>query len=506
MRPSRASRTPKLFVNSFMLLLVLASPAQALEYFANIQLSEYFTDNVTLEPSGFEKSEWVTGIVPTLGADHQGERIEFNLEYSAEAFFYRDVSARNEIYSQFSGIGTFDLIGENLKLFGEATQNQVNVDPTDRLSNSNINFTGNRTDQLIWEVGPQWETAVFRNAEIEAFAYAGKVNYDDPLIQDVDTIRGEFHFGSRGETGSPLTYLLVYGYSRYDYDLQGPPSPESEVEDQNVYLSTRYRLGTNFALLGLVGLDNDLSNPNSSRPNEGRWEAGFAATTGASKIEAAVGHRYFGTTYRFGWDLETDSRVMRLSYSETPGTSESFFLERKAQPGIPDNLLDDTTISNEIPDTAIGRPGSVDRSVQKRADALVFFRTYRGTLAVRGWWEKREQFALAVIDPDLAVNDGDERGFGLNTRWSWELGQRTIANVYAAWRRSELLRESTVVGDGVTTSENDLYRVSFGIENELGQKTFVEFEVGYQDRNSSSTITSNEYNELTGFLALTREF
>lgn len=506
MRPSRASRTPKLFLKSFMLLLVLASPARALEYFADLQLAEYFTDNVTLESSGFEKSEWVTSIVPTLGADHQGERIEFNLEYSAEAFFYRDVSSRNEVYSQFVGIGTLDLIGENLKLFGEATQDQVNVDPADRLTNSNINFTGNRTDRFIWEAGPQWETAVLRNAEIEAFAYAGKVDYDDPLIQDVDTIRGEFHFGSGVDTGTPLSYLFVYGFRQYDYDLQGASSAESEVEDQNIYLSSRYRLGTGFALLGLVGLDNDLSKPNSSRPNEGRWEAGFAATAGESKFEAAVGHRYFGSTYRFIWDHETDSRIVRLSYAETPGTSESFFLDRKAQPGIPEELLTGTTISNEIPETAIGRPGSIDRSVQKRAEALLFFRTYRATLAVRGWWEKREQFALAVLDPDLTANDADERGFGLNARWSWELGQRTIANVYAAWRRTDLLRESTIAGDGVTTSENDLYRVSFGVENELGQKTFVEFEVGYLDRNSSLVVTSNDYNELMAYLALTRRF
>ncbi len=468
----------------------------ALDWEASIEGGEIYTDNVELSTDELAADEWITRVSPALELTHVGKRLDLSIDYALEALYYSDVSERNQVFNQLESLALYDLISDALRLRGEWSIGQFNVNPDLPLTSSNINLTGNRTDAITWAVGPEWEQRMGGFAEIDAYYLFGAINYDDvsvnntgPALQDVETRRALFTLRSDSETVSTFSWELKYTNDQILYDLS------SDVEIQAATALVGYQLGSDFRLTVLGGADSDYTNLADASLSENRWEVGMDAQFNNNVFTAAFGRRFFGNTYRFSWNRDQADRTFRVSYREDPSNTELLILQRAApEEGIP-----------TPPDAELGRPGSATRFIFKRADAGSQWRLFRSTVDINLFWENRENIPTQESIGDPAQVTGDEESYGARLDFRWELGTKTIVSFGGDWQRREVVRFDSAVNDQDRTDEFDLASISAGIDYTLGLKTSVSIYTSYLSR-VGATSNISEYQQFMVDLRIKRIF
>jgi hypothetical protein len=491
-------------------VLALAGPAIALEISPAIQLAETYTSNVNLgsgEPGDPEESEWITSIVPSLRLGHDGNGLDVELDYALQALLYAEESDRNEVFHRLGARTLLDVIGEELQLSARAGVTQVNVSPDEEVTNNNLNTTGNRSNAVSWEAGPQWRTVLFGQTVLDGFARAGARYYDDEArgtdgddvalsgAEDLDTLEGRVSLRTAEDATARVSYDLGYEFDRLDYEDTG------EVEQQSASLRLGYRLTEGFQVFGAGRLESDFEDGNDSSLSEFGWEAGFTASSALTRLEASGGQRYFGTTWRLALSRTGEDSTYRISYSETPNTSDRSLRQRALE------QAGDGPVGEE-PDDGIDRFGSPRRFLQKRASATATWRLSRSSFSLRGFWDQREDQREFNAESPTPVDIDDEESFGGSARFSINLGERTTAGLAAAWRRREVMREVT---PGETESnDDDLTSLNLNVDYRLGERTSLGFSSSWQQRDGAADDTiatgSGEYDEFQASVRLARSF
>jgi hypothetical protein len=474
------------------LFLTISSPTSALEYFGDLTAGLALTDNVELAPSGQEQSEGILRVAPTLNLYHESKRIDFIFEGTLEGLFYRDDSDRNQANTELFSSLLVDVIDERLGWRGLASLAQVNIDPDGPTTNTNLFDTGNRDDALFWETGPEWTSPIFSQGELMALGYAGQVNYGDSDIQDIDTQYAEVAITqSPGAVGS-LGYEARYIFQRFDYDESG------DLEDQSAYLRLSYQYTQSLRLFGLVGADNDFEDQGSSALDEFRWETGFATEIGsADTFEAAIGERFYGTTWRAAWNRIRENQRYRIQYSEEPANADLLQREALRRGEDPDGL--------DPADDEAGRPGVDDRYIRDRLDLIAEFEFARSFLSIEGYWEKQNRENSNLVNDEFVGSlTGDETFWGVESGFTWQVGDRTAANLAFFYRNRDSDRFNPD-GTSAGSTEDDLYRFSAGLDYILGVKTSVSLTVRYDNRDGSGG-DDDEYDQFGGILEIKRSF
>ncbi|MBM4197421.1 MAG: TIGR03016 family PEP-CTERM system-associated outer membrane protein [Gammaproteobacteria bacterium] len=499
-----------------LVLLMLPVVSGAIEIESAIRVGEAYTSNVNLDAE--EENEWVTSVIPSVAVEYQGAGLELNLDYSLEALFYAEESDRNEVFHQLSANSLLDVIGDALQLHARAAIRQVNVSPQLSVTSTNLSVTGNRTDSLTWDLGPEWGVEVFGNAIFGGFARFGRVDYDDSLrtddsttaataqIADADRIEGSASIRSSEDPTRQIGYALVYDFEQLAYD-----ATSYEAEQQSAYLRVDYRLSDGFSVFGLGGLDSDFEDFEDSSLEESRWEAGATAAVGRLRLEAAIGHRFFGATQRFALTHESESVTLRLSYSTVPNTSDRMSLSQimLGQPG-------EDSEQEVPPDTGIEEPGLLTRFVQDRADASVTWRGDRSSVGLAVFWDERTNQLQVEFDDETGepVEFGerdDESSIGASARFSWNPGTRSRLGAAVSWRSRELVTDSDFTGPQLDKDQTLTVSASYGYE--LGELTSLSFRTGFQKRSGAanrqvgeSQFVVADYDEIWVGIDLERRF
>jgi uncharacterized protein (PEP-CTERM system associated) len=311
----------------------------------DILLSENYTSNLFLQPEEVAVSDFVTRISPGVDLTHEGNGLDAHIVYTYEALFYADNSEFNEDFHELDSDALVDFIGDELQLAGRAVYAQVNIDPSRPQTSSNIPVTGNRGNASYWDIGPDWQRKLPFNSEIYADYRYGQVNYDDPESQDVDSQRVSLELASDQSTGDSLTYRIQYAYWLLDYETSG------DIRDQGITFTLRQEINENFGLVGLVGSESDFRDPRDGSLSQSQWEVGSDYSDGGLYLLAAVGERYFGTTFRLSASQQISSWQFTASYSEAPGTTESIRLTELSKDS-------DVEPFPEAPPPGLDEPGS----------------------------------------------------------------------------------------------------------------------------------------------------
>ncbi len=476
--------------------------AGAVEIEPSITIGEIYTSNVNLAPSDEEESDWVTRLLPSVDILFEGSRLRAEIGYELEALFYADESDRNEVYNHLDADLLADLIGEDLQLRARGFVSQVNVTPELPVSSSNIPVTGNRTDAVIWDIGPEWKRTLFGNSETVGHVRIGQVLFDDspraedestaqPLdIQDIDTIDGAVYLRSLEDSRQPLRHELAYEYESVDYETSG------DLVQQSTWLRLGYQTSPAWQIFGLAGLDSDFEDPQDDSLDEGRWETGVAMATETARFEAAFGHRYFGSTWRVNAELAREDVSYRLSYDETPTTTDLTDY-RELPLGVPGQETPPLP-----PDSGLERAGSANLYLYKRADASVLRELYRSRATLGAFWERRED--NKAIDPDsgLLENLDDEKAFGAYADLGWDIGSRTTANFNVTWESREY---NNTIDDTVPGYDDDIFYLRLGLDRELGLRTRAALYTGWSSRDRDGGA-SGDYDEYWASVELVRTF
>lgn len=485
------------------LLGIVPAWCQAIDIMPRIGIAEIYSSNVDLQPDGEEEDDWVTSLTPGVTVGLQGSGVRLDLDYTLEALFYLNDSDRNEVYNQLAATTLFDIIGENLQLWADGSIDQVNVSPSKPVTSTNINVTDNRADAIAWDAGPVWSQPVFADSLLEGQLLVGRVNYDtieagdettvvtDVDIQDVDTLNGGVSLHSVLESAARLTYELAYEYERLDYEESG------DATQQSTWLQLGYRIRPEFQVFVLGGLDSDFEEIDDSSLNQGRWEIGFNTASATNVFEAAVGHRYFGSTWRVNFLRERGNATYTLSYDETPTTTDlTDIREIPVYPPSPNP-------PPLPPDSDLGQPGSPDRYLLKRADAAARWELHRSALLIDVFWERQED--RIAIDPLLAQPEDaeDERSYGAGIDWAWFVGPKSEAGITLSWVNREYIDDDDPISS--FTGEDDQSAITLRFDHELGPRTLLGFALGYDNREVSEG-DENDYDEYWGRIGIVRMF
>jgi hypothetical protein len=118
----------------------------------NIDLGVIYTDNVFLADEGLEESETAYTIVPEFVLSKDSERLQADIRYRPEAYFYSDFSDANDVYHVLDAVMTGALVKERLFLTLDAANYQSIVTPEGRYPTTNLPITNNRVDSstFVW--------------------------------------------------------------------------------------------------------------------------------------------------------------------------------------------------------------------------------------------------------------------------------------------------------------------------------------------------------------------
>lgn len=414
-----------------------AGPANAQWEFELVaDLGVIHSDNISLEPEGLEVSETIYTIAPTFGLTSDSGRVNADIRYRAEAYFYNDTPDSDAVYHILDANLTLTLMDEALYLYTSAVNYQTIVSPNLALPTTNVPLTGNRVDSRVLEVRPYWEqnlgfASVLAEVGFIDEKYDARSNDLGGLIQDNDEIVGRFtldnHANQRG-----VAWGVDYQYRKLEYEDALP------WEYQMASANLGYWFNEVVRVFGSGGAETPFDSFFDSAMDDEFWEFGFQYRPNQRiDIELAAGERGYGDSYRGRISYSFRRGRTELSYDEGLTTSGELGFDRRpfAAGDSLNNLLD--------------QPARTDRFLSKRSEWQTNIELAKSAMSLRVFSDQRIE---RTTDSGLPLADEDYAGVAF--RWSWSLGANSQLGINA-----DLARRETAV------SESDLsrYSVDFSI-------------------------------------------
>ncbi len=464
----------------------------------DLTLGEIYSNNITLRPDELALADFVTRIRPSVNLTADTKAVEGALTYTFETLIYAEHSEFNDSYHSLDAYSRFNLVDDQLQLIGVTRYTQINVDPTQPNTNSNLNVTGNRSNAFFGELGPALYRDLPLNSHIDTYYNYGRIIYEDPDSQDVDSQRVGLRLSSISDTGQSLAYDLDYRLWSLDYETSG------DITEQELTFTLGREIRTGLEISGLFGMDSNFANAEDSSLAEPRWEVGVDLSGLNGQLSAAVGHRYFGQILRLNARRTVSSWFFSASYSEEPGTGEGIAIREISNDEVPDDRL-------PPPDAGIDEPGTAARFFRKRGDVQIGWEGHRSGVDLRAWQDRRINVPNNTTDPGAISTDGAKSIGAIASYW-WQAGARTAFDCRISWTNRKFAdvtlddTSSGIDGAKIDPTDNILtWGVSGTMRYELGEKTELNSNVRWTDATSDLNI-SNNYTEFRASIEISRKF
>lgn len=456
-RMRRTNSCPCLPFACLMLTLVsIPSHSAPWEFDAAADLSIIFSDNVTLAPNGEEEDDFLYLIAPTLSWKTDGDRLDADLRYRPEAYFFQDTVDADNVFHTVDASSTIALVRDALFVAANASNYYTIISPDERVPSSNLPVSSNRAESTVFEIRPYWEQDLgFANVLAEASLNDTSYSAEDSLradsVRDNEIRRGLFSLNNH-QLQQGLAWGLMYQYRRVEYDQSTPWDHQMASADLGYWINGVVRI---FASGGMESSYQNFLDPSL---DEEFWESGFQYTPNQRlDMEVAVGERSFGTSYRARMSYRLRRGQTTLTYTEQPSTQGETTAGRR-----PLALLDNL-------DNFLDRPGATDRFVRKRGQWQTSIDLAKSSLSLRIFSEERTQ---------RTTNDGDplrsERHHGAALRWEWRLGTK-----------STLSFDTDFAQRDTADIEADFMRLSADYSYQLSEHLNIVFLVQHADETGS---------------------
>ena len=465
-----ANREGKCMAMLAMLLWSASSAAEPWDFGLNIDLGIIHTDNVFLADDGLEESETALMIAPEFVLGKDSERLQADIRYRPEGYFYSDFSDANDIFHVLDASMTGALVRERLFLALDAANFQSIVTPEGRFPSTNLPITGNRVDSTTFGVRPYWQQPLGQ-AQMLVEAAFRRVDYDSGLFQASDYGEGHFRLDNI-ESQQGLAWALDYRVRRIEYETSLPYEYQRASANLGFWVSQALRL------FAEGGSETPFDSYFDSSMDADFWEAGFQYKPNQRvDIELAAGDRSFGQSYRGSLSFELKRGNLTASYAETPSTRTDQAFNRRPITGT-DNL-----------DGILDRPGESDRYIRKRGEISARIDLAKSELSVRVFSEERTQRTT-----DIGVVLQDEDFAGAAIRWTWNMGVKTSLSFGAdISERNQAIRK------------DDLLRISAGLDYRITQRLSLQAQAIHASQKAKQ-MSSFDYDENQLRLYLRSEF
>ena len=453
-----------------LLLTPMVSIAAPAEYGAIVDLGIIRTDNIFLSANNLEESETVYTIAPEFFLTKDSERLQANLRYRPEAYFYSNFEDADDVFHSLDASLTAALVKEKLFLDVSAVNYQSIITPEGQFPTSNLPISGNRIDSRTFEISPYWQQRIGQ-ADLLAKVGYRDAEYDSDLYQAHNERYGLFQLNNI-ESQQGFAWGLDYQYRRMEYEISIPWEFQRAAANLGIWVNSGLRV---FVVGGAETSFDDIFTPNM---DEDFWEAGFQYKPNQRmNLELAAGDRSYGTSFRGDFSYTLKRGDISITYTEGPSTRGELAFERRPITNT-DNL-----------DNILDQPGQSDRFIRRRGEFRTSIELSKSELTLRVFAEEREQRTTA---DGVALED--ERYSGLALRWSWNVGTKTTFGL------------GTDIGERDQSGRRDeLLRVNIDLAYNFSERLSVRLE-GIHSSQDATTSNTYDYDENQIRLMLRTEF
>lgn len=434
---------------SLFCMAMLAAPAvHAMDWNVkpSLNLSETYSDNITLAPRGKEQSEFITQINPGVSLTGDAPRLKLNLNYRMQNLFYAKDSSRNNIRHQLSANGTATLVEDTFFVDASSSIGQRLISGTGPVPLDNVSVTGNTTDVTTFRVSPYLRHNFGSTASTEMRYSYDTVNYQAGGFNSAsNTVSASL---KSGPSFDQIPWGLTYHKQEISYGGAGTSGPKFEMATANV----SYVLTRKFSLFAQGGEEWNRYAVAAAgqRPGGSFWSAGANwAPTSRTSLQASYGKRYFGTTYSFNLNHHTRRTSWQASYSQNVMSVRQLELERRFF------VIVDPATGNPFVDPVTGLPLLLALNVPTLTNDVFIIKRLQGTV---GYNPGRNSFTLTFFDQrfEFQNNPRVDESYGGQGSWSLRLAPNTQAITTAGWQRTDfgapLNRQNTFWNMGVGLS------------------------------------------------------
>ena len=496
-----------------LLLGVGALPAAAADWTVtpNLTLSERYTDNVNLAPSGQPReSDFITEVRPGVQFSKEGARLKVRVNYSLQSLTYLNNSNYNAINHQLNAAANAELLKDFLFLDANTAISQQNINALGPVGFGNTNATNNLTTVGTYSISPYIRKRFDSFADANLRISQSGIYYNSQGISNTvsDSVVGALTSGS---SFNDLFWGLNYSYNKNKNQLV----PDTEFETTSATLG--YALTRKFRVNATAGQErNNYVSLSGSKIDGPFWNAGFTWTpTSRTSVAATYGHRFFGRTYSFDLSERTRHTSWHAGYSENLTTSSatslsatlvgSYFACTAPPQGM--NFVVATNSNNSISYIIF-----VPADTQPPSGYGCFPTTYsayginqslvnevfilKNLTAGVGVNVGKSNYNLDIYSMrrDLQTSGNYDRQSGVNAGWNWHFAPFTTFSLTGNLSRIEVPSQNR---------KDDLWMVSTGVTHQFQPKLNGSVFIRHQAR--SSNLPGNDFteNSITALVSMT---
>ena len=483
-------------------------------------ISQIFTDNIDLAPSGEKESEAITTVDAGFRVDRSGARSSVDAAYNLQQVLYWQDTRGDATFHQFLGRGDAEIMEDRFFVDASASYGQRFVSPRGAVGD-NVFGRDERTNVGTYRLSPYWQERFGTFAESEVRYTFEKTDIDRADVSDASSEADRWRaFVASGPDFGRLGWRL--SYSRDDVDFDDGSSVLFESAEALASLQITPQLSA-FAAGGREWNEFEVD-PSRARPDDDFWRAGVTWAPGPRTfMEAFYGERFFGETYGATLRHQFRRSEVAVDYTESP-TTLTDVLFTPALFLVVDEFGEPVLIDGEPLFLEFELPELVsDVYVSKRLTASASGAGARTRWVLRGFDERREfqvnprdehvygvganlnrrltsdstasldlRWQQSAFDGD-ATRD-DERVYGARATYTWRVATRTRGNLQASWQRTEF---------DIDNREDDLWSAGVGLSTSLGRQATAAVNYRYQQRDSTQADRDFEENRIIFSLATT---
>lgn len=503
-----------------LLLAGVALPAAASDWKITPRLSvgERYTDNVTLAPSGQEKSDLITEIRPGVSIGKSGARLQVNVDYALQTLWYANDSERNNVNHQLGARAKAELVEDFFFFDARSTISQQYRSLLAPVGIDNISATGNLTTVATYSLSPYIKHRFGSYASVEARYTFDEVLFDGAGLSDSTSNRFNLVAG-----GGPQLYPWSWNARFNKQQVNQRSAADSDTENGSVDL--RYNLSRKYGLLTGAGYEQyNFQGVSPLLRDYSYWKAGAFFTpnryfsveaayndssrgqfisgsvtwnpTVRTSLTAASSQRAFGRTHSLVASHRTRNATWSARYTEGLTTSRELQLVPFALGDIYDCNAVGITLPVVLPGgsapppgcTLLGSASAVSTSLvnetflAKNFNTGVSYNMGKSTLALNVFNIRRE----------LQLSGTRENQRGVRGNWDWRFAPRTTMRLVAGVSRME-----------TGARNDDLWDIALGFTRQFQPRVTGTLDLRHQERSSSQPASDFKENSITARVNMT---
>ena len=467
-------------------------------------VKETYTDNLFLDANN-ERSDYITEVTPGINIRGDGRNLKLRFDYQYQNLFYADNGSMNDGFNQLRSSLNSELIDDHFFVEANADIGQTNISNQNRVTNNNINITGNRTNTAIFSISPIYKQSFAGLVDAE-------IKYTYSYVK-IDTGAGDSNinqYNFRLNDGRRFNRFKWYiRYSKRDgnrnNNITSSTNPNTSFETTEA--NATFPVSRNWTVITEAGAENSEFTTTRNRRN-GKYAAiGFGYQPNRRFLVEVVGGGRDRIT--LNWKPSTRSAFnltfRRQDFGANPGDAfNAFFMHRTRRSNweltyvdetttAQDVLLNDRTVQlldnngNPVFDPLTNQPILITPAAlnlrndvfnRKRLNLAVSYRTGKSTI----------RFSIFDEVRDSEVNTGTEKGRGTTISWRWRLSHRTESVMSANWRHDET---------NSTSSKSNLYDVNLNLIRRVSRRTSANLLLRHVDRNADASVNTYTENSLS---------